>query len=302
MSTWVHRLRYFFSDAWDEFRHSPGVNLLATATLAAVLFLAALVLLVLANVENRVERMRHGVPVEVYLLDEIDDAQVAALQADLGDRPDVERIEYVDKATALKRYTEWASDMAALIGELDTNPLPASLELFLTPGADAPTVARQIVAQLEGARGVEEVRFNQEWLLRIESLLEVARIGGIIVALLVFAAVAFVMASVMRLAVYARRDEIEIMMLVGATPAFVRGPFLVAGLGHGLVAGLCGLLLVEVLRQALRGYSGAGSTLVVDLAAANPIPFSYALLLIGAGLLVGAVGSFFAVRRSLYAT
>jgi len=146
--------------------------------------------------------------------------------------------------------------------------------------------------------GVEEVRYNREWLLRIESLLEVARLGGIALAAVIFGAVAFVMASVMRLAVYARRDEIEIMTLVGASPAFVRGPFLVAGLGHGLVAALVAVGAIEGLRRLAAVYGG-GSSLLMDLAAASPIPWAYALLLLASGLIVGAVGSFFAVHRSI---
>lgn len=302
MAAWMHRLRYFFSDAWDEYRHSPGVNLLATATLTTVLFLAGLVLLVLANVERRVERTLQDVHVEVYLLDGADAIQVAALKEDLLSRPGVARVDYVSKAQALVRYSSWAADMAELSRELEVNPLPASLEVYLEGDVDAPLVARQVADHLEGAPGVEEVRFNREWLVRIESFLEVARAGSAVLAIVVLFAVAFVMASVMRLAVYARRDEIEIMTLVGATPAFVRGPFLIAGLGHGLVAALAGLGLVELLRLSLNRYSGEDSALIVDLATSSPMPFQHALLLVLSGLLVGAAGSYFAVRRSFFSS
>ena len=111
--------------------------------------------------------------------------------------------------------------------------------------------------------------------------------------------VLFVMASVLRLAVYARRTEIDIMLLVGATPAFVRGPFLAAGLGQGVVAAGVAVLLVEVVRRAALVYAGRGSLVLLDLVAARPLPPGSTGLLFAVGLAVSLAGAWFAVRRSV---
>lgn len=294
----VHRLRFFAGDAWDELRHSPGVNLLAVATLAAALFLAGLVLVVLSNVEARVELLRGDFRVEVFLLDDASEEERGRLQRRLAASEGVARVEYIDQEQALARYREWSRETAALVEELDVNPLPASFEVLLAPRPDAEARGAAIVQALSGKPGVEEVRFDREWLRRLESLLNLARIGGTGLATLVFAAVVFVMASVLRLAVYARRDEIEIMLLVGATPAFVRGPFLVAGLGQGLISSGVGLLLVEAARQGALAYAGSSSLALMELVAADPLPGSAAGLLVGLGLAVSCTGAYFAVRRS----
>jgi cell division transport system permease protein len=299
LSQSVHRLRYFVSDAWDEWRHSPGVNLLAVATLASTLFLAGLVMLVLVNVEHRVRILHDDVSVQVYLRDDISEAERRRIEAAAAELGGVSRVEYVSKQEARRRYKEWAADMAALIDELDENPLPASLDVFLQPGPGSEELGAAVAVRLTGFQGVEEVRFDRAWLRRLEALLGLARIGGTGLACLVFSAVVFVMASVLRLAVYARRNEIDIMLLVGATPAFVRGPFLAAGLGQGLVASGMALLLVEGVRRAALAYAGSGSVVLLDLVAARPLPPGPSGLLVAVGLVVSLTGAYFAVRRSL---
>ena len=292
------RVRYFLTDAWDEFKHSPGANLLAAATLTAVLLLAASLLLVLRNAERQVERVRGEARVDVYLRDDATPEQVEGIREAVGSRPGVVRIAFVGKAEALTRFREAFGDLAALAGELQTNPLPASFEVYLAPGAGTVSHARGVADVLGGQPGVEEVRYDREWLDRLAGGLAAAELAGAGIALVVFGAVVFVMAAVLRLAVLARQDEIEIMRLVGATPVLVRGPFLVAGLVQGLCAAWAALLALEAGRRALLASAGASALPLVQLLAGAPLDGRSALTLLAAGTLVGLVGAYFAVRRS----
>jgi cell division transport system permease protein len=294
----LHRARYFCSDAWDEWRHSVWVNLLALLTLVSALFVAGLVLLIVTNVERRVRTLRDDVKIQIYLQDERADEVRLALAERLRANPQVVRVEYVDKDEALRRYREWAADLAELVNELETNPLPASLEVFLAPGAGAAEAAATIAAGLEKDEGVEEVRFNQDWLSRLETLLSLSRVGGVAVIALVFLAVVFVMGSVLRLAVFARQDEIQIMQLVGATPGFIRGPYLVAGAVQGLIASALALLLVEGVRSGATAAADASAAALLDLVAARPLSLDMAGLLLLLGLLVSLTGSYVSVRPS----
>jgi cell division transport system permease protein len=295
----LHRLRYFFADAWEEWRHSLAVNLLALATLSAALFVAGVVMLVVANVDGRIRGLRDEVRVDVFLADLHDEAQRIALTERLRATPGVARVEFVDKEEALRRYREWASDLAELVGELESNPLPASLEVFLLPGTPPADGASRVQSALAGEAAVEEVRFRQELLGRLQSLLDVARLGGGGFVVLILAAVVFVMGSVLRLAVFARREEIEIMQLVGASASFIRGPYLVAGAVQGMAASLVALVAVEGIRRAATAALGGASGALVDLVAAGPLPRALALGLVGVGLAVGLGSAHFAVRRSV---
>jgi cell division transport system permease protein len=296
----LHRLRFFVSDAWDECTHSPGVNVLALATLTSALFLAGLAMLLISNVAQRVQLLREDIRVQVYLKDEISAEQRRALFDELAAFDGVARVDYLDKQDALRRYRGWAGDMTELIEELELNPLPASFEVVLQPGLGGEQIGERIARNFSETAGVDDVRFNRGLVRRLEALLRLARIGGTGLGMLIFTAVVFVMASVLRLAVYARRDEIEIMQLVGATQAFVRGPFLVAGLAHGLVSSVLALLLVETARRGVHAYAGGGSLALLDLLAGRPLPGELAGLLILVGLAVSFAGSYFAVRRHFF--
>jgi len=301
MSSLAANLRFFLSDAWDELRHSPGVNLLAVGTLVAVLFASGLVILIWTNVDSWVQQLRAEVRVDLYLEDNIDVVDPTlreGIAADLQLVEGVERVEYVDKTMALARYSEWAGETAMLVDSLEQNPLPASFEIFLLPGPTADAAGSSIVAGFSERPGVEQVRFDREWLGRIEAFLNLARVGGGLLGLFILGAVIFVMASVLRLAVYARRDEIEIMLLVGATPSFVRGPFVVAGIAQGLLSGLTAVALVEVARRLALSYAGGDAIAIVPLALARTLPLQMALTMIAVGLAVSCTAAWFAVRHS----
>jgi cell division transport system permease protein len=293
---WLHRMRYFCDDAWDEWRHSKAVNLLALGTIAAVLFVAGVAMLVLSNVERRVVALRDEVRVTIYLTAAMADDERRDLMRELGQAPEVRRVEFVSPREALRRYRTWAADMAELAAELETNPLPASLDVFLRPETPAAQAAAAITARVERRPGVEEVRFNQAWLERVESLIALARAGGGALAVVIFGAVVLVVAGVLRLAVHARRDEIEIMRLVGATPGLIRGPFLVAGAAQGLIASVAALAVVEGVRSAALAWTGSGSLPLVGLVADRPLQAGLALILVLVGLLVGLTASWFSVR------
>jgi cell division transport system permease protein len=295
----VQRLRFFVADAWDEWRHSLGVNLLATVTLSVALSLAGLVLLVLSNLERRLELEREDVRVHVFLRDDLGPGALEALADELGAMPGVARVDHVDRQEALRRYREWAGSLAALADELETNPLPASLEVSLLPGPQAQAQGEAILAAVRDHPAVEDGRFDREWLAKLEALLELARLGGGGLGIVAFGAVIFVMASVLRLAVHARRDEIEIMLLVGATPAFVRGPFLVAGLGQGILASALALGIVEGARLWTLGHGEADAVALVQLIVERPLPALPSALMLLAGLAVSLTSAFFAVRASL---
>jgi cell division transport system permease protein len=294
----LHRLAYFATDAWDEWRHSPGVNLLALATLAAALFVAGLVTLVLANVGRHLDTERGRVQVHVYFRDAAGADARERVREELARTAGVAAVESVDPAEALRRYRTWAARNAALADELETNPLPASLDVTLAPGPNAERVAQAILAGFGRRPEVEDVRFDREWLERVGHLLSTARLGGGALAALVFAAVGLVMAGVLRLAVHARRDEIEIMLLVGATPWFVRGPFLVAGLAQGALAVVLALAGVEAARRGILAWTAAEPAALVGLAAGRPLPASASGMVCAVGIVVSLLAATLAVRRS----
>jgi cell division transport system permease protein len=299
MSRLRARLGYYIRDAWESVRYSPAVTLLAFGTLLVVLLVSGAVLLLMSNIGARLETARSEVRVDVYLLEEITAAERSSIFDALESAEGANRIEFVDKDQALARFEEWFGSTVDLADSLRDNPLPASFQVFLDPGREAGSAAAELASRVGNMAGVEEVRYDRAWLDRVDALLTLVRAGGILVGIAVLIVVIFVVASVLRLAVFARRDEIEIMLLVGATPGFVRGPFLVAGLAMGLFSGVAALALVEMLRRIFLSNAGEQGAVLVSMLAGNPLGAAQSILLVVTGILVSLLASFVAVRQDM---
>lgn len=289
------RLRYYVADAAEEWRHSPGVNLLATGTLTAAVFVAGITLLLLFNVGTRIREWRGEVRLAVYLEDGVSSEVRDRLRQRLERTPGVTSVEYVDKTRALARFRETFGEAADLAEKLPQNPLPASLEARLAREPGSAEVAKALAEALGGQDGVEEVRYDRAWIDRLDASVALARRTGIGLGIVVFGAVAFVMSSVMRLAVHARREEIEIMLLVGAPPSLVRGPFLAAGFFQGLAGSAAAIVLVEWVRRLGLGLFDPRPALL-DLLVGRALTPALLASLVGAGLLVSCASAFFAAR------
>lgn len=293
MSRVAARIRYYAVEAWEEFRHSPGPNLLAASVLAATLFVGSALLLVLSNVGRTLEDWGSRLRVDVFLIDTARPDEIETLRTDIEAIDGVTRVAVVDRDEALARFRAAFGALSAAAEEMDENPLPVSLEAYVDPdrAADA---ARSVMAKAQGEAIVDEVRWDRPLVDRIGAALRFVRMGGGAIGVFVFGALTLVMAGVLRLAVLARRDEIEIMRLVGASSSMVRGPFLLAGAIQGSVGAIAALALLEASRRAaIARATEAGPLVEAGLGA--PLPLASSLAVAAVGVAVGFAGAWVAV-------
>jgi cell division transport system permease protein len=232
----------------------------------------------------------------VYLSDEATDGDRAAIERLLAPGGVVERYEYVSKPQALERFRETFADLADVIESLDGNPLPASYEVGLRSSDAYADDAETLATRLRAASGVADVRYDRQWLDRLMSAARVARLLGFALTAILTTAAALTVANVIRLALYARRDELEIMELVGAPRVYIRGPFVMEGVLQG---GAGALLAVAALAVA---FLAVHARYLVPLAGAINVssirflsPELCAFLLAG-GMMVGCLGGLVAAR------
>jgi cell division transport system permease protein len=216
-------------------RLTTGVTILI---MGSALLVLALFVLVALNLGIMLERARAGVDMRVFLVEGLDPARQAALQPPFLAIPGVQKAAYISKEQALAELADELGETADVLETLGENPLPASYHLELAPGhRDAASVA-SIAESLRRWPEVEDVVFSQAWIEALETWTALFRWGSLVVSLLVLIASVFVISNTVRLTMAASRRVIEIQMLVGATDGFIRTPFLVEGMLHGLLAGL----------------------------------------------------------------
>jgi cell division transport system permease protein len=276
---------------------APLPSLVSVLTIALSLFIGASFVLGLLTAKSLLTSWGAQASVTLYLDKGTSDAQARELrqqaQAQAGDA----QVTYVDRAMALSRLRADLGDLAGSLDGLSQNPLPPSLEI--TPRAAlAPAGVRVLAAQLGQLPGVAEVEYGREWLDKLEALGRGLRAFGAGALLVVLGAALLVVANTIRLAVYARRDEIEIMKLVGATDGYVRAPFLLEGALQGLIGAGLALGAVAAVQHWLLPRAQQAFTFASGMQAPHVLPLHGAALL-GVGTLVGLFGSWLAVARFL---
>jgi cell division transport system permease protein len=278
-------------------RRNPLIQLTAVGTIALSLLLVGVVLLAASNVARLAESWGQGVQLVVYLEDGASPARQKQIAAALAKLPGVDSVRAVEPREAWERMRKSLGDRGELLDGVEESFLPASIEAQLKPGVAEVMRAHPAFEKLRKTAGVEEVQLLDDWSARLRALEEFLRVAGLGVGLLVLCACLYIVGSTIRLGVFARKDEIEIQKLVGATDGFVKAPFLVEGALQGGLGAAGALLLLWGLWQLTR--PGVESLLGNFLASAPLAFFSTGAVLAGVagGALLGLCGSAMALGR-----
>jgi cell division transport system permease protein len=284
----MHALRYFFSEAVGSLWRGRGASALGILTIATGIFVLGFFLVANTNFQRTVDRWSESAELSVYLHEAVTAEQLASIDQMVERSGLASRREYVSRDQALARFKTDFPDLAGTAGSLEGNPFPASFELQLRSDVREATGAVDgLVAALSTMAGVTDVRYDRQWLARLNTVVRSGRLAAAgIVAMLALAA-AMTVGNVVRLTAAARRDEIEIMQLVGAPFAYVRGPFVAEGILQGGLGALLALIALTATFY-LFGARFAGLTFL-------PLPMAAALL--AGGMLLGCVGGYVVARR-----
>jgi len=211
--------------------------------------------------------------------------------------PEVSKVEVVSRTTALERFRQRLGADAALLAGVESDILPASLVISLQPEARNRAGVERVVRQLREGLGLRDLRYGQDWLDRFEAFLDLLRTGFVVLGGFLLFATLFIVANTIKLTLYARKDELEVMSLVGGTPWFIKAPFVLEGAIQG-VAG--GGLAVAGAALIFHGFLQRGLSTLLLAAGVDGITFlpaTYQLLLVGLGILLGVSGSLLSLRR-----
>jgi cell division transport system permease protein len=294
----VRALQYFFSEASASLWRARAAALLAVATIALGMFVLGLFLLLNANVQQLVDRWSESAEISVFLDEHVTPEQLRTIDELAASSGLTTAREYVSREQALTRFRNDFPDLATAAGALERNPLPASFELRLRPDVrDASEAVDRFVATLSTSPGVDDVRYDRQWLVRLNAIVRGARIaGGLLVAMLGLAA-AMTVANVVRLGVAARRDEIEIMQLVGAPLAYVRGPFVAEGILQGGAGAILAILALAAVFELLRSRFGDLAAAALGTTGLTFLSVPILLVLLLGGMALGTVGGYAVARR-----
>jgi cell division transport system permease protein len=292
----MRAMRYFFGEAAESLLRGWRPAALSMLTIAAGLFVLGFFLLVNANLQRLVGRWSDSADLAVYLRDDASPEQVSAINEMVTRSGLAASVQQLTKEDARKEFARTFPDLAGTAAGLDRNPFPASLEVRLNNQAQStPAAVDTFVTAVSGMAGVADVRYDRRWLARLTAVVRVVRSVGILIVTLLAVASALTVASVVRLAAAARRDEIEIMQLVGAPVAYIRGPFIAEGLLQGGIGAILAVLLLLGAFAVMRARVGT-LTEAVGLTGLSFVPVELLILLVLGGMTLGSLGGFIVAR------
>lgn len=280
---------YSVREALGAFRRTPLLLALSTMAIGLGVFVVGLFGLATYNLRRALDRVEERVEVVAYLHDDVSAGQLQLAEQELHLLPEVRDLRYVSKLEALATARQEMEEFRDVFADLEANPLPASFELRLQAGHRTPADAERVARHLRAYPFVEQVQWGDEWLEKIVFLRRVAGGATAIIGGAFAAVAAIVIATAVRIAVFARREEISIMRLVGATDGFVQRPFLL----EGVVTGLLGGAFAAGLTYAFFRFVDAT---VIEL---EWLPTAWVALAVAAGATFGLLASALAVRRHL---
>jgi cell division transport system permease protein len=287
------RVRYYFRETLHGLRRNGLIAFAAVSTAFIALFLVGSALLVSREVNLLIDLQTRNVEVSVFLAKDIAPDQQQHLNQLITAMPQVAHVEYESQAEAYQRFRKIFANQQALANNVSPDALPASFRVKLKNPEEFTVVA----ARLNGQPGIDKVVDNRETLRRLFAIIHLFRVGVFAVALVMLLSAAALIGNTVRMAVFARRKEIGIMRLVGATNWHIRIPFMIEGviegvLGAGVaVAGLfvLNLAFINPLRDQLGFMPLVGTPDVW-----YTVPW-----LLGLGVLVALFASMFVMRRFL---
>lgn len=280
---------YALREAAAAFRRAPVLTGLSSAMVGLALFVVGLFALATYNLQLALSAIEERVEVVVYLRDDARQSEIDLLLTELAAFDEVRQVRYLSKRDAMDRARTQLPEFGELFLESDVNPLPQSLEVELRPGDRNPEAVQRISDAAIGYPFVEDAQYGEEWVDRLFALRRIGAASAAVLGVAFALVAALIIGTALRIAIFARRDEIYVMRLVGATNGFIRRPFLL----EGAMAGLAGALLAWALTYGT--YRGVYSNLF-EIAW---VPGTWAFIGIVAGIAFGAFSSALAIRRHL---
>lgn len=293
----IGKLFYLLRRALRNMRQSPFLSTAAVGTVAVSLCILAFFAIIVLNVQSLTRHWSRDVQIVAYFESLPSKSQIETLRQQVGKISGVESVDYIDPRQAFSDFEKRLGDDAVLLAGLENDFLPASLRLLLAEDARNRSEILSIVASLKKIGVFADYRYGQEWLDRFESFISLLRFSGVVLGGFLLFATLLIVANTIKLTIYARREELEIMSLVGGTPLFIKAPFLFEGAFQGAVGGALALGISQLLfrlfmRQGLESLLLASG---VDQIVFLPAFHQWMVLL--TGLLLGFFGSAVSLRR-----
>jgi cell division transport system permease protein len=293
----MRRASYLVREAVANVLTNRTTTMVAVATTAFTFACVGVFLLLYVNLKSMAASLEHDIQVLVYLQDDLGPEAIANLEQQLKADRAVAAVSYISKDQALAEFQKQFPADSHLLQGLGQNPLPASYVVTVAPSFRTSEGIKRWAERARTITGVGQVQYSQDWIDALTNMVRYIEVAAMIVGVILSAASVTIIANTIRLTLYARREEIEILGMIGATKTFIRVPYVLEGAVLGFLGSALSLAILkagfELFRHEIRSTSrflGVDSLLVF-------FPLPMCLLVVGVGMFLGFAGSYLSLLR-----
>lgn len=291
------KLRYFISRAILNIRQNVLVNVLTIGTITLALLIVSLFLLVFVNLESTADEWSGKIQVTAYFETEPSSQELAAMLARIKAIQGTDKVSYVSKGEAMERFRSRLKGQETLLDGVPADVLPSSIEITLKRQSREDGAMQAYVERLKNIPGIDEVQYGEEWVRRFNTFMNFLRFVGALLGGFLLMAVLFIVSNTIKLTIYARKEELEVMDLVGATRFFIKAPFLIEGILQGAAGAVLALL---ILVAAYFGFLHSATNFVnfsSSVTGLSFLPAGYVAGIFAGGVILGFLGSLTSLKR-----
>ena len=286
-------LSYFWGETFRSLFRNRFMAIASVLTVTLSMFILGVFLSAVLNINHMASYLENQVEMTVYLKDGLTTDQVMGIGKYLKAQPGMKEIKFTNKDQAMKDFRERMGDQQGLLDAINGNPLPASYQMsFQTP--EQLKTAAEVVAKYQG---VETVQYGKDIIEQLYKVAQIIRLSGIVLIIFLAGAELFIISNTIRLTVFVRRREIQIMKYVGASNGFIRWPFLFEGMVIGFLgSGFASLILWEGYKTVVSEMAAAG-LVFIPMIPLWPFMGYTTLIILAAGIVIGVMGSAISLRK-----
>jgi cell division transport system permease protein len=290
---------YFLKKACRDIRRNMVVNGVSIGIVVLSLLIFSIFLLVLSNLNKLLAHWEGKIQVICYVKDDLSPREVETLGSQILGLTGVRSVEYVSKSDAAVLLTHLFGDQKGILEGLDLRILPASFEIQLAHETYRGPDLNEFLDKLAQLKGITDIQYGRKWITRLSTIVQLLRWGQWILGGILFLAISFIVSNTIKLSIYSRREEIEIMRLVGATDGYIKIPFLIEGFLQGASGAALSLGLLFLLYQIFLYNSGPLLRAYGGPVALSFLPWSSVGGVVFVGVALGFLGSYLSLARFL---
>ena len=237
----------FYKKAIQDILDNRFLNVITIITISLSILIVSALSLFFVNANDIMHSWKKGISIIAYLKPDIVETALPEIKGKIQLMYGVDEVKFISKEEAMKRLKEQMKGHSSLLADLQENPLPDAFEISLLASSADRKKVENLAAQIEAMPSIEEAEYGRRWLERFTNVFDLFRFAGYAMAGIFFIAVVFIVANTIRLVIYSRQNEIEIMRLVGATDRFIKTPFYIESFIQGAIGGIIGLAALFVI-------------------------------------------------------